>query len=294
MLRIDKKEGFFEFRHEAMATEYVFSIAYEDREYAQQAAHEAFALLDDIEGKLSFYRESSDVTRINRAKIGDVVAVSQDCIDCLRISMEASALSEGAFHAFLGWEACRSKNATPSFLSEMRERIEASDLESTAIEMDVENRCVRKSHDKSLLDFGGIGKGFALDRAMELLLDWDLGRVLLNAGGSALLFRSEDGSESWSGRLENGRSLVIQNGALASSGLGFQADHIVNPKVGRSAVLWERSYVYAESAALADALSTAVMNMDWPRIQTLPSAKSDVSILTLDLEGEKACGALFA
>ena len=56
--------------HAAMATEWVFHLGGHDPIYLRQAATEAFALIDQLEGNLSFYRESSDVTRLNRAARG--------------------------------------------------------------------------------------------------------------------------------------------------------------------------------------------------------------------------------
>ena len=96
--------------HAAMATEFFFHLGGHDPVYLGQAATEAFALIDQLEARLSFYRESSDVTRLNRAPAGADVPVGPETLACLALAAEAARLTGGAFDAFTGRAAVAAKN----------------------------------------------------------------------------------------------------------------------------------------------------------------------------------------
>ena len=79
--RLQLPPGLTACAHAAMATEFVFHLGGHEPAYLHQAATEAFLRLDQLESSLSFYRESSDVTRLNRAAAGTEVAVGPDTLD---------------------------------------------------------------------------------------------------------------------------------------------------------------------------------------------------------------------
>ncbi|MDQ8201611.1 FAD:protein FMN transferase [Pelagicoccus sp. SDUM812003] len=291
MLKIKEDASQHRFRHEAMATEVQLWLGGVDFEYAKQVAYECFQRIDEVESKLSLYQESSDVTRINRARADEVVTVSSECIECLQLASRASALSGGLFNPFLGREALFAKGNAPSFLS-LGERV-AGRGDLAAIEIDPATRRVRKGLDGWLLDLGGVGKGYALDACIEILDDWEVEVSLFSIGGSTLLFRSTDRGERWEGTLGDAFDFSIGRGALASSGLGFQEEHIIDPASGQSGCLWSRSYAHADSAGLADAMSTAAMLMPLERIQAANSGSSPVALAVEDEEGRLIEGSRF-
>lgn len=105
-----------------MATEFVFHLGGHEPAYLCQAAAEAFALIDQIEAHLSFYRESSDVTRLNRAPAGAEISVSPDTLACLAHAAEAACLTGGAFDAFNGRASVAAKNQqVPLYLNDSPE-----------------------------------------------------------------------------------------------------------------------------------------------------------------------------
>jgi thiamine biosynthesis lipoprotein len=85
------------FAHQAMATTFEAIIQYEDRSYAQQAARAAFDEVDRLEGYLSRFLETSDVTRINHLLALQPVQLSLDTFECLKISADIHAETAGAF-----------------------------------------------------------------------------------------------------------------------------------------------------------------------------------------------------
>ena len=265
----------YSFRHEAMATDLTLSFGGVDEAYASGAAQAFFARVDEIEAKLSLYQETSDVTRINLLGKGEQTRVSEECIECLQIAMLASEMTGGLFHPFLGGDSLKAKGEAPSYLYSVL-CAEEGGAKAAAVQIDPAARQVFKVAEGVVLDFGGIGKGFALDLAMEEIEDWEVPVVVANFGGSTLLFRSAGSAESWNARLAGDRLEPFSSGAFSSSGVGFQGEHIVSSEGG--VLLWDRSYARAEFAALADALTTGAMLMTKPDLEKLCVDHSDLVV----------------
>ena len=282
MLRIEEKEGLFAFRHEAMATELTLSLGGVDKQYAKQVLYAFFDRVDEIESILSLYQETSEVTRINLLKKGEQTRVSEECIACLQLAMTASELTDGRFHPFLGVESLKVKGKAPAYLRPVFEA-PAGDPLVPAIQIDPNTRQLIKAAEGVILDLGGIGKGYALDAAMEEIEDWEVPTAMANFGGSTLLFRGEDESELWNAELYGRIIEPFRKGAISSSGIGFQGEHIVSSVGGK--LLWERSFARTHSAALADALTTGAMLMDRGELDTLCESQADL-VLAASFEEE--------
>ncbi len=273
-LRISGHEGLPRFEHAAMATTFEFFIGGHDAKYLREAAREAFALIDQLEGELSFYRENSEVTRINRAATGDVVRVGEATLKCLRVAMAAAEATGGAFDAFAGAEALKAKEqAWPSFLA-MGERGEGA-----AVEVDWAAGAVRRLRADRLLDLGAVGKGHALDAAAALLTEWGVTEGMLVAGGSSVRFLEvQDGP--WRLEIGAGQEILIEAPcALGASGLGFQAEHIVDTRGAGVSRRRLRAWALASEAALADAFSTGAMLLDDAELAALSAAQPEISVL---------------
>ncbi len=83
--------------HRAMATAFELRLVHPDPEYARSAAQAAFDRIDELEGILSRFRDSSDLSRVNRARPGTPVLISPDLLDCLRASLVLHEQSGGLF-----------------------------------------------------------------------------------------------------------------------------------------------------------------------------------------------------
>ncbi len=286
ILRIEPPEDLIRFRHEAMATDFTLSFGGVDARYAGQIALEAGRLIDTIEDKLSLYRENSDVTRFNLAKPGAALRVSQECIDCLTVAFRASAATRGRFNVFMGREATKAKGNIPSYLT-YADRAAGEDAGDGAfLAMDPISRTLVKRRGGAMLDLGGIGKGFALDRVAELIEDWEAPRAMLSAGGSTLLLIAPPGDRSWTATVGDRRLEPFGAGCLSSSGLDFEERHIIDPDTRLPAALWKRAYAWAGQAGFADALTTACMLMPWEEIQQLARDEAELSLAAVSVGGE--------
>jgi thiamine biosynthesis lipoprotein len=247
--------------HHAMATVYKLTLVHGEPAYARQAAAEAFAELNRIEGRLSRYVESSDVFRINRLSRGQSTVVHLDTFDCLRVAVEIQQATAGAFDVAYGsagpWAA------------------------GARFELDPESHTVRLLADGVRLDLGGIGKGFALDRMAALLAEWEIDSGLLRASTSTLLaLGPPPGEPGWPVRVgadDDPVPLRLARWAVSASGTSVKGSHVIDPRTGRPAAGHLRAWAVAPTGAVADALSTAFLVMTHAEVQAFCRAHLEVS-----------------
>ena len=245
---VEAAPGLHRFSHEAMATVFEVHCAHADARYARQAADAAFDLVDRLEQDLSRFIGNSDVSRVNALAAGDSARVSPWTLECLTIARRMHEITGGAFDVSLG-----------------------SGLEW--LELDPDAFAVRARRDGVRVDLGGIGKGYAVDRAAELLAeDWGLERVLVHGGFSSVVALSAPpGAAGWpltltapaSGQLVS--RLSASHRAVSASGTR-KGEHIQDPRTGHP-VLGRATWVALpragegkeDAGAVAEALSTAFM-----------------------------------
>ena len=251
--------GIHVFTHHAMATFFQVRIAGEERNYAEEAARVAFNLLDHLEGLLSRFRESSDISAIATLAPGEKFRVAEPTFSCLETAMQMEAATAGAFSVTA---AALQTQAVPPQWSLSRD--------------DLSVRC-----DAGRLEFdlGAIGKGFALDRMVRELADWDCTSFLLSAGGSSILVGAPPPEKpGWSAGLgDEGatRRFWLQHCSLSGSGVAVKGEHILDPRSGKSAQLRSRAWALADTAAESDALSTACMVLDEKEIAEHLSGRTE-------------------
>ncbi|HPN29435.1 MAG TPA: FAD:protein FMN transferase [bacterium] len=124
------------------------------------------------------------------------------------------------------------------------------------------------------IDLGGIAKGYAIDRAIEILTKNKITSGVINAGGDVYAFGKKNENEEWNIAIQNPdkqdeylKVLKLSNKSTATSGdyqrfvifNGKSYCHIFNPKTGKNADYLRSVTVESASAMTADAIATAVM-----------------------------------
>ncbi|MCH6256105.1 FAD:protein FMN transferase [Puniceicoccaceae bacterium K14] len=283
IVKIIGLKGFKRFEHDAMSTRFSLHLYSNSKEKIAAIAEEAFRLVDNLESKLSLYREGSDITRINRARAGDVLRLDEVTHNCLLSAFEVSAGTGGMFDPFVGSEAIKAKGQSiPRHLSDLQ--IPSQDENSPVIAIDPQNPFVTKLEGKRWLDLGAIGKGAALDTVYDLLKFWEVpAGVLVGGGSSVLVFGDSPQNEDKCWTLEipilsgKPRLKYFGNFALGASGIGYQPNHIIS----RSGdLINEKAVVMAKSATVADALSTASLLLSDNQIENLGNHDSVLGIYT--------------
>ena len=247
-----------------MGTVFTIAVAHAEPGYARQAIHAALEELEVLEDRLSRFRSSSDIARINQLRPGEKTTVAPETLACLQAALAIERKTNRAFD--IGYASEPAADV----------RIKLGTADST----------VRVTAVGVRLDLGGIGKGFALDRMAAILAEWDVEAALLWASTSTVLAKAAapDGS-AWSvsiGPERARRRVRLVDAAISASGTSVQGRHIVDPRSGRPVGHRARCWAKAPTATQSDALSTAFMVMSDARIVQYCERHPDVSAYALD------------
>lgn len=238
-------------------------------EKARQRIHE----LNDV---FSDYDANSEVSRLSQsAGTGQCVHVSEDLWRLLVLSVQVSQASDGAFDITVGplsrlWRRARMlKEMPPQWRFEEARRAVGYHL----IKLDPAKRCVQLLQPKMRLDLGAVAKGYAIDEALNTMRGCGVATALVDLGGDIGLGDTPPDRPTWKvavAELEPDEppQFFVQgaNCGLATSGDrsrfvildGKRYSHIVDPRTGVGLNEQSEVTVVAPSAALADALATAV------------------------------------
>ncbi|MEX2141865.1 MAG: FAD:protein FMN transferase [Pirellulales bacterium] len=267
----------------AMACQFEVALNTGQYPHAAIAAVEALDLIDRLEQQMTVYRDDSEISELNATAFQDPVEVEPRLFELLSLGVRLYHDTHGAYDLTAGrlsrvWGFYHRSGRVPSAeeLSEAMSRVGTAQLD-----LDPQRQAVSFRVPDMEINLGSIGKGYALDRAAEVMAERGIEHYLLHGGQSSVLARGSRGRfasadaaarEGWwigvrhplrpNQRLAEVRVL---NRALATSGSAVQFflhqgrryGHILDPRSGRPAVGSLATTVLAPTAAEADALSTA-------------------------------------
>ena len=245
-----------------------------------ELATRALDLIADLEGRLTVYRDDSELSRVNATAHLGPVDTERELFQLLRTAEAIHSLTEGAYDATSGalsvaWGFFKGPKRIPDSetLADARAR-----TGQKLVVLDPENQTVFFKRRGVTINLGGIGKGYAIDRAAETIRHhWMPTSALIHGGQSSLYALGSPPGEfggRWKVALRNPfdpeRSLGtfrLRDRGLGTSGDAFQRfevggrvfGHILDPRTGEPAdgSTSASVTVLAPSATLADALSTA-------------------------------------
>jgi thiamine biosynthesis lipoprotein len=140
----------------------------------------AFEAIQLVEASMSAHSASSDLSRINMLAHTQTVSVHPWVWQVLALSKELYLQSDGLFNVGIG-HVLAEKGLRPVFARHAQTMGDIADVEL------LENNQIR-SHKPVHLDLGGIAKGFAVDRAVDVLLANGISEGIVNAGGDMRVF----------------------------------------------------------------------------------------------------------
>ena len=267
-----------EFGRRAMACQFEIFVNAGQYPRATEAALAALDLVDELEEQLTVYRPSSEVMEINRSAAAGPVVVERRLFELLQFSQALFDETGGAFDITSGplskvWGFYRRQGAIPD---EQALAGALAQVGSQHLRLDADEQTIRFEREGMELNLGSIGKGYALDRAAELLQEMGVDEFLLHGGQSSVLARGSRGPQEpqkgWlvaiGDPLRPGKPIAqvrLRDRALGTSGSGVQFfrhggrryGHILDPRTGWPAEGVFSASVAAPTAAEADALATA-------------------------------------
>lgn len=238
-------------------------------------AREALNEVDELEEQLTIFRESSEVSRINRSSASGAVQVEQSLFALLLLCQQLYQETDGAFDITSGplshcWGFVKRQGRIPEFAE-----IEAARfiVGSDKLILDQELHTILFKRPGIEINLGSIGKGHALDRITEMIRD-RVRTALLSAGSSSIraIGSGDRGHKGWIVGVRHPvykdkrlAVLRMRDCAMSTSGSaeqffehnGRRYGHIIDPRTGLPAEGVSGVTVIARSAAVADALATA-------------------------------------
>lgn len=271
--KIKRKSGYFLGNFFAMGSPCELLIETPDESAARNAADIVAAEAWRIEDKFSRYLPGNVVHRINNSD-GKTILVDDETADLIDFAASLFEMSESRFDITSGVLRKAWKFDGGDHLPE-----------GATIERILENvgwsKVSWQRPDLTLrpgmqIDFGGIGKEYAVDRAANFLIANDVGACLLNFGGDLVATRSPVNSDGWQVGIEafdtdTGRAeklIRLKNGALATSGDarryilkdGIRYGHILDPTTGWPVANAPRSItIAADTCTQAGMIATLAM-----------------------------------
>ena len=288
------------FSRRAMATTFEVVVPY-GTPLAYALAESALDEIDRLEDQLTVYRDTSEVSRLNRLASEMPVAVEERLFGLLELAFRLWQETEGAIDITNGaltkaWGFFRRCGRVPS-PSERQQVLTQIGMRHLVLER--ETRAVRCLQPGLEINLGSIGKGYALDRAASMLRDdWGLSAAVLHGGHSSIyaLGSAPGDGRGWPVGVQHPwdaeRRLAmirLRDKGLATSAATFQhvefhgrkLGHILDPRTGWPAEGMASVTVIAPTAAEADALATAFFILGVNRTRAYCAAHPGIGALLL-------------
>lgn len=278
-----------------MGTMFDIVVHHASREEAERAVDKALDEVLRLDVVMSHFKPQSDLSRLNREGSRRAVAVDASVFDVIQRAVAVSRRSAGRFDVTIApllkvWKDSAVEARVPSTgeLASARQCVGYEHLELTPPNL------VRFASTCLQLDLGGIGKGYAVDRAMAILARAGIQHAMINAGGSSIgAIGAPPGRKGWpvliGARGARGKVLLLRDSSISTSeqDMSYASGGIVDPRSGmpppqpRTAVS-----VVTPDATLGDALSTTLLMMTVEDAKGLLAGFGDVSVLWVGESGD--------
>ena len=273
---------------DVMGTRVSVQLWHPDEKRATEAIRAVMDEMWRIDQLMSPFREQSELSRINRHAAEGAMPISRELFDLLQKAVEFSRLSQGAFDVTF---------ASVGRFYDYRKGIRPDDTQLHSLlpkvnfnhlQFDTKQQTLAFAVEGVQIDLGGIAKGYAVDRAIELLKAAGVQHALVSAGGDSRILGDRRG-RPWHVAIQNPRNrkgtvalLPLIDAAVSTSGdyeRYFEADgerhhHILTPATGRSPDQLRSVTVIGVDTTTTDALSTTVFVLGLKKglglIETLP------------------------
>jgi len=247
-----------------------------EEQILQRTLETALDEVDRIDRLMSHYKPDSPLSQINRDAANHPIRVEPELFDFISRSLQYTRDSDGAFDITVGplmkvWGFFRGEGRVPSDgdLAVARRHVGAPH-----VLLEESNRTIRFDVEGVQLDLGGIAKGYAVDRVVEILRSRGVDSALISAGGSSIYgLGAPPGRDGWRIDIQDpldprkvAREVSLKNRALSvagSSEKSFEAgavrySHIMDPRTGRPVQGMLTVAVLTDTGTDGDALDDAL------------------------------------
>ncbi len=287
-------------REEAiMGTRVEVQVWATDPALALRAIDSVMADMHRTDELMSTYKPESQLSQVNAHAFERPVQVDADIIDVVEKALEYSRLSDGAFDITY---------ASVGYLYDYRRHVHPTDAQIAAALPAVDYRQLVVDHDACTIrflrpgmriDLGGIAKGWAVDRGVEILRGLGIEHAMVNAGGDTRLLGDRLG-KPWIVGIRDPRKdgavvtrIPLEDEAISTSGdyerffeeEGVRYHHILVPGTGKSPSVVRSVTIIGATATRTDGLTKPVFIFGVERGMEFVRRVGDVEAVIIDNEG---------
>jgi thiamine biosynthesis lipoprotein len=269
-----------------------------DQEAAPGIARDVFAEIERIENLMSPVRTASDVYRLNAGAGRGPVAVGAETFGLIKKSSEVSSETGGCFDITFAsiarlWDY-KNKNFSPPSREAVAGLLPLVNFRNVV--MHPERRSISFARPGVKIGLGGIAKGYAVQRGVEVLRKRGVDSAIVEAGGDLQVMGNNRG-KSWVTGLRHPRKNAIllaieldDMDAVATSGdyerLVMRGDrryhHIIDPRTGYPTDTFSSVTVISKNAVLSDAYATAIFVMGLEGAREFLNRHAEIGVILAD------------
>jgi len=253
-----------------------------------------------IDRLMSPFKPDSELSKINQQASGHPVTISAELFSLLEKSEYYSKLTQGAFDisfSSVGYLYDYRAHKRPN---ESQKKNLTAQINYQSIRLDKSKKTVKFDSSKIRIDLGGIAKGHAVDRCIDILINHGIKNAFVNAGGDSRVIGKKNDRLWYIGirhPREEGKLIVnlpLEQVAISTSGDyerffiedGIRYHHIIDPLTGDSVRNSQSVTILAETSVIADALSTSIFVLGPVKGLALVNDMPDVSAIIIDKNGK--------
>ena len=258
-----------------MGSDFKITVVANSKQEGEKYINLAIVEIERIEQLISSWDPNSQTSLINKNAGINPVVVNQELFDLIQRSKKLSELTGGAFDVSFAsmdkiWKFDGSVTTMPP-ANEVKASVEKVGHDNIVMNPEATTVFLRKKGMK--IGFGAIGKGYAADKAKELLIAKGVIAGIINASGDLTTWGNKPDGKPWVVGIKNPLNknkvfawFPVDNRAIVTSGNyekyvvinGIRYTHIINPKTGYPSQGVISASVFAPKAELADALATSI------------------------------------
>ncbi len=283
-----------------MGTRITVELWHSDKAQAEQAIAAVMADMRAVDEAMSPYIDSSELSNVNKHAAHRSVVISKELYGLIKKSLYFSKVSNGAFDISFA-SVGRFYNYRQSVAPAEQQRLDnLPAINYRLIELKSADSSIRFRHPHLSIDLGGIAKGYAVDRSINLLKQYGIGSAYVSAGGDSRILGDRRGTP-WVIGIRHPRKegqyavkIPLVDTAMSTSGdyERFYMDgeirihHILNPETGKSASGVQSVSILAPLAVDSDALSTTVFVLGVKEGLALVNGMAGIDAVVIDKAGQ--------
>ena len=291
-----QSDSLYTFSRPAMGTVYHVSFYINKEEKAPLIAEKVFDRIQFLDLILSDYKEKAEVYQLNVRQPLQWESVSKDLGFVIKKSIQWSKITGQYFDPALGslthlWRRARRRNEFPADSMQIMAK-NYSGIQHIALRKKSKHYQFKFLKKGVKLDFGGIGKGYAVDEALKTLKIQGVKKAMVSAGSSITVGNAPPSKKGWSVIADtiffsNGAKRYIENRSQSVSGddqqylewEGKRYSHLLNPITGKPLTNGATCLVEGPNGLITDALGTAFSIMDFDEVRKILRWRKSIRVV---------------